>query len=554
MKRGGIGVSPGIAIGPTRLVAPAPGVDHSEGPSTDPAGDGAAVKEAMTQVATDLEKAADSAPAPVQEILLTTAQLATDRGLHKAIVKKLEAGSGLTAAVDKAAGEYADILIGLGGYMAERATDLRDVRDRIICHLRGLPAPGIPTLETPSILVASDLSPAQTATLDPDMVLGMITEFGGPTSHTAILASQLGIPAIVRLADAVADLDGVEVAMDGGGGTIAINPTEEEQTEFTARAEARAKALENSAGPGLTKDGHAVPLLANIGTVADARKAADVDLEGSGLFRTEFLFLDRSEPPTLEEQTESYSSVRSFFGERKVVVRTLDAGADKPLAFVSTETEENPALGKRGMRLSQAHPDIFDTQLEALASSTGDGDLWVMAPMVATTKEAQWFADKARAAGITTCGVMIEVPSAALRARDILAHVDFASIGTNDLGQYTLAADRMNGELAELLTPWQPALLDLIAMTCEAGTELSKPIGICGEAAGDPLLALVLVGMGATTLSMAPAKVSAVRAALAHHTLDQCKELARLARQASDADAARAAVTDAVDPAIAALA
>jgi phosphotransferase system enzyme I (PtsI) len=234
------------------------------------------------------------------------------------------------------------------------------------------------------------------------------------------------------------------------------------------------------------------------------------------------------------------------FAGRRVVVRTLDVGADKPLAYLPQEEEPNPALGVRGLRLAQANPSLLDDQLHAIAqaASRSEADVWVMAPMVATSQEARTFAQAARAHGLARVGVMIEVPSAALKAEQILEEVDFASIGTNDLAQYTFAADRLAGELAELLDPWQPALLQLIAHSAAAGTADNRPVGVCGEAASDPILALVLVGLGITSLSMAPACLADVRAALAERTLKQCQALATAALNASSAVTARAAVSE----------
>jgi len=442
------------------------------------------------------------------------------------------------------------MLRGLGGYMAERATDLYDVRDRAICELRGLPEPGVPAFEGTVILVARDLAPAETATLNPDTVLGIITEVGGPTSHTAILAAQLGIPAIVKCEGIMDVEEGTALALDGGVGEVIVAPTEAEVTLLKERSLRRAQALAGSTGKGATFDGYPVKLLANIGTVDDALKASKVDLEGSGLFRTEFLFLERADAPSLEEQTDTYTKVLQAFGDRRVVVRTLDAGADKPLSFADLGAEENPALGVRGLRLCQRREDLIDTQLQALAAAykaTG-AELWVMAPMVATASEAKWFADKARGYGLPKVGIMIEVPAAALRAEQLLSIVDFASIGTNDLTQYTMAADRLDGNLATLLNPWQPAVLEMIRTACNGGRATGKPIGVCGEAGGDPLLALVLTGLGVASLSMAPSKVNAVRAALRMHDLATCQQMAAFAVDAPNAKEGRENVLKLVAP------
>lgn len=548
----GIGVSTGTASAKVVKVLPAPGPDPDEPASTDPVADGERVREAMAAVAEALKKQAETATAKARPILEATAQLASDRALAKAVVKKLKKGSGVTQAVHDAVEDYAKLLSDLGGYMAERVTDLYDVRDRTICELRGLPKPGVPYIEEPSILLADDLAPAETVGLDPKLVVGIVTAGGGPTSHTAILAAQLGIPAVVKVPGIMDVPEDTLVAVDGGAGEVIIHPTEDEITELEERTARREAALAESTGAGKTADGFPVKLLANIGTAEDGEAAALQDVEGTGLFRTEFLFLERESAPTLEEQTETYTRVLEAFGTRRVVVRTLDAGADKPLSFANLGEEENPALGVRGMRLSQVREDLLDTQLEALAAAfeaTGkQADLRVMAPMVATVEEATWFAEKARGFGLPTVGIMIEVPAAAIRSKQMLSVVDFASIGTNDLSQYTMAADRMQGELSELLSPWQPAVLQMIRSACKGGDATGKPISVCGEAGGDPLLALVLVGLGVGSLSMAVNKVPAVRAALRLHDRTTCQQMAAYAVDAATAEDAKAAVAALVNP------
>ena len=546
----GIGVSAGTAAAKAAIVRPAPGVDPDEPASIDAAADGARVRAALAVVSTSLKERAERAPEESAPILKATAQLAADRGLAKAVDKKLKKGLGVTQAVHAAVEEYAEMLKSLGGYMAERATDLYDVRDRAICELRGLPAPGVPEFDEPVVLVAHDLAPAETATLDPETVKGILTEVGGPTSHTAILAAQLGIPAIVKVSGILEVEEGTMLALDGGVGEVVVEPTDEEVVLLAERSRRRASALAGSSGEGATYDGYRVKLLANIGTVDDAQRASTVDLEGAGLFRTEFLFLDRADAPSLDEQIDTYTKVLEAFGERRVVVRTLDAGADKPLSFADLGPEANPALGRRGLRLCQVREDLIDTQLAALAAAHAKtkAELWVMAPMVSTLEEAEWFADKARGVGLPKVGIMIEVPAAAIRANHLLDVVDFASIGTNDLTQYTMAADRMDGELAPLLNAWQPAVLQMIKFACEGGRATGKPIGVCGEAGGDPLLALVLTGLGVASLSMAPSKVNAVRAALRLHDLATCQQMAAFAVDAPTAEEGRNNVLKLVSP------
>jgi phosphoenolpyruvate-protein phosphotransferase (PTS system enzyme I) len=540
----GVGVSPGAAVGPVVRMRPRVRPPRHEPAATDVGAAAQRVREVLASVATTIEERALGAADTAHEILEATAMMARDPGLATAVEAHLAAGAGPATALDEAVEEYCATFTAAGGYLAERVTDLRDVCDRAIARLLGLPDPGLPGLAEPCVLVAYDLAPAETAGLDPDRVLAIITEAGGALSHTAVLAAQLGIPAVVQLSTAADLADGTTVAVDGASGLVVIDPDPAYRAELADRDERRAKALAASSGPGRTSDGQPVALMVNIGTVQDAVAAAAQDVEGVGLFRTELLFLATDTPPTLQAQTETYTQVFTPFAGRSVVVRTLDAGADKPLTFADLGPEANPALGRRGLRLSALRPDLLDTQLAALARAAraSGADVRVMAPMVATAEEAAWFARRVRENGLPSVGVMIEVPAAALRARHVLAEVDFASIGTNDLAQYTLAADRGQGDLATLLDPWQPAVLDLVATACEGAREAGRPIGVCGEAAGDPLLALVLTGLGALSLSMAPPKVPAVRLALSLHDLATCTRMAGLAREAVTPEQGREAV------------
>jgi phosphotransferase system enzyme I (PtsI) len=550
----GIGVSAGTAAGPAVIVGDPPQVPAGEPVSSDPDADWARVAEALEAVATDLEKRAVVAGGDAADILSATALMARDPQLAKSIRAAL-ASTGPAGAVDTAIESVCTAFAAAGGYLAERTTDLRDVKGRVIARLLGRPEPGVPELSEPSVLIARDLAPADTAGLSPATTLAIVTELGGPTSHTAILAAQLGIPAVVHAAGALAIAAGTTVAVDGTSGVVTVAPDAASQAAIAERRAARAALLATAHGAGRTSDGHPVTLLANIGTAADALVAAKHDVEGVGLFRTEFLFLDRPSAPSLEEQTATYTAVFAAFGSRPVVVRTLDAGADKPLPFADLGPEDNPALGRRGLRLSMRQPQLLDDQLAALAAATAatGATVKVMAPMVATPSEAAWFVARARGHGLTDAGAMIEVPAAALRAPALFAEVDFASLGTNDLAQYTLAADRLQGELSELLDPWQPALLDLVALAASAGAAAGKPVGVCGEAAGDPLLALVLTGLGVTSLSMAVGKVPAVRYALAAHDLATGQAMAAAARSADTPSAAREAVRALADPSVAAI-
>jgi phosphoenolpyruvate-protein phosphotransferase (PTS system enzyme I) len=552
----GLGVSPGIAIGPVaRMALPTrPPADEPAG--ADPAADVARVEAALEQVATWLDERATMTGGEAGGVLAATAALARDPELLEAVGDHLAAGAGPATSLDAAIEAVCATLANVGGRIGERAGDLRDVGNRALAALLGVPMPGIPQPGHPYVLVARDLAPADTATLDPALVLGIVIELGGPTGHTAILAKGLGVPAVASCGDLACLADGMTVVVDGQAGLVTATPDETEIATVRAAGRRRQAIAESDAGgPGSTADGTPVHLLVNVATLEDARRAAASSGEGVGLFRTEGLFLQRATAPTVAEQAAAYGAVFACFGRARVVVRTLDAGADKPLAFVDTKPEENPALGVRGYRTSRRHPGLLADQLEAIAQAaraTG-ADVRVMAPMISTPAEARAFTAAARAHGLAQAGVMIEVPAAALRADELLRCVDFVSLGTNDLAQYAFAADRTQGELADLLDPWQPALLDLIALVGDAGDRTGRSVSVCGEAAGDPVLACVLVGAGVRALSMASGLLPAVRAGLRAHTLAQCREMAAAARAAPDATAARAAVRQMLSPTVAGL-
>jgi len=544
----GVGVSPGRIIGVVRQM-PKP---VTEPPAGDPLPEGvtaedatAALKAAAKAVHDQLKARSETVSGDGKAVLEATALMATDTMLLKSAAKLIGRGTSNQRAIWEAGASVSEMLHNLGGYMAERATDVLDVRARIVAELRGVPAPGIPTSATPFILIAEDLAPADTATLDPAQVLALLTAGGGPQSHTAIIARSLGLPAVVAATGVDTLPDGIEVYLDGAAGTITADPDD----ALRAAAEqwaATASLLADFDGTGTTADGHLVPLLANVGGAKDAVAAAGLHAEGVGLFRTEFCFLERDTEPSVEEQAAAYKGVFDAFPGKKVVLRTLDAGADKPLPFLTDATEPNPALGVRGYRTDFTTPGVLERQLQAIAQAARDSeaDVWVMAPMISTAEEAARFASLCTAAGIKTPGVMVEVPSAALTAEAILREVHFASLGTNDLTQYAMAADRQLGPLAGLNTPWQPAVLRLVGLTVEgsAAEGHGKPVGVCGEAAADPALAVVLTGLGVTTLSMTARSIAAVAAVLKTVTLAEAEELARLALSAPSAGEARALV------------
>ncbi|WP_029289652.1 phosphoenolpyruvate--protein phosphotransferase [Cellulomonas sp. HZM] len=542
----GVGVGRGLVVGPVAKAYPSPTLPADGGGSPDD------LVPAFDRVAQLLTARAQAATGALADVLAATAQMAQDPALRGEATRRVDAGESPAEAVDRAVARFVDMFTAAGGMLAERVTDLRSVRDRVVAELLGLDEPGVPALDRPSVVVASDLAPADTAVLDVEKVLAIVTQHGGPTGHTAIIAGQLGIPCVVRATGVMQVPVGAEVAVDAAAGTVVLDPDPAVRDEARVRTEA-ARSLAQDTAPGATKDGHAVKLLANIGTPQDAHRAAGHAVEGVGLFRTEVLFLESATAPTLDEQVAVYSEVLGAFAGGKVVVRTLDAGADKPLAFATQPDEENPALGVRGYRLVRRVPELLRTQLEALARAaevTGTTP-WVMAPMISTAQEAADFVATARDAGLSgPVGVMVEVPAAALRARDVLDVADFVSIGTNDLAQYTMATDRLRGTLVDLLDPWQPAVLELVATTARAAGEADRSAGVCGESAADPLMALVLTGLGVTSLSMSLGAVPAVRYALRSHTLQECRTAAEAALAARTAHDARAAVRSLADPGV----
>jgi phosphotransferase system enzyme I (PtsI) len=539
----GIGVGRGIAVGPiVRMPDPLPEpADVSR--TADASAEFRAVSEALAAVAVELQSRGEKAGGAAKDVLEAAALMAQDPSLVDDIQHRIDAGKTGERAVFEAFGAFQDILTGMGGLMAERAADLADVSRRIIAHLRGVPAPGVPSSDRPFVLVAHDLAPADTALLDLGKVLGLVTRDGGPTSHTAILARAKSIPAIVGVAGALDLADGTVVIVDAGAGLVRVAPSEADLERARATIAERAAVVAAPITPGTLADGTAIPLLANLGSPKDAAAAIALGAEGVGLFRTEFLFLDAKTAPSVDEQRAQYAQLLAQFPGKKVVVRALDAGADKPLSFLNEAREENPALGLRGLRALRASEPILRDQLTALALADAetDAELWVMAPMVSDSEETEYFVSLGRELGLTTVGVMAEVPSLAVLADQVLGVADFVSIGTNDLTQYTLAADRMLGSVAQFQDPWHPAVLRLVKLLGDAGAAAGKSVGVCGEAAADPQLAVVLVGLGVTSLSMTPAALADVRAELRTVTLAEARERATRAIAARTAAEARAA-------------
>ena len=532
----GVGIGRGVAVGPViRMAAALP--EPSDAPRADSVSAESEIErvtKSLALVNADLNRRAEEAAngdegaKQAAPILQAIAMFASDPALAQSINTLIEQGKTAERAVLEGFGAVEEMFKAIGGYQGERAADLHDVGQRVIADLMGVPAPGVPVSDTPFVLVAEDLSPADTAGLDLDKTLAIVTSQGGPTSHTAILARARGIVAVVSAAGADDLKNGETVIVNATESTITTEPSDEQVAAAEAAKAKAAKAKELRGKPGATKDGYHIPLLANVGKPSDGKTALEYGAEGVGLFRSEFLFIGNAEPPSVEEQTKAYAELLAQFPGKKVVIRMLDAGADKPLPFLTPEDEPNPALGLRGLRTLRTHMNVLEGQLKALAAADAqtDADLWVMAPMVADAHEAAYFVKLGKSFGLKKVGVMAEVPSIALMADQVAKVADFVSIGTNDLTQYTLAADRTLGSVANYQTAWHPAVLRAIKLIADAGNANGMPVGVCGEAAADPDLAVVLTGIGVNSLSMTPVALDDVRAELAGVTLEEAQEKA----------------------------
>jgi phosphocarrier protein FPr len=437
--------------------------------------------------------------------------------------------------------------------LAGRATDLRDVGRRVL-HLLVGGGDAVQAIPPGSIVAAEDLTPSDAASLDRTRVRGFCTTMGSATSHVAILARGLGIPAVAGIDPRVLDLaPGTRVVLDGDAGTLQLGPTAEEEARIVERQEAdarrRSAELAVAAEPAVTRDAHRVEVVANIGDVAEARRVPGVGGEGVGLLRSEFLFLDRRTAPDEAEQTQTYSDVARALGpERILVIRTLDVGGDKPLPYLPVAAEANPFLGERGVRLTLARPEIFRPQLRAILRASTLGRVAVMFPMISTL--AEWRAARAMveeerlALGVPPIqiGIMVETAAAALIADRFAAEADFFSIGTNDLTQYTLAMDRTNPRLAPQVDALHPSVLRLIERTVAGAPAPGRWVGVCGALAGDLAAVPVLVGLGVDELSVDVPIVPAVKARVRTLSLAECRETAREALDAEDGAAVRALV------------
>ncbi len=544
----GISASTGAALGPFHVMAaalPKPSSIQSEFGAEFELD---ALSRAIKAVSDELGELAARTEGEAQEILYATQEITQDSALFAEAESLLGRGHTAAYSIWEAAEVFKHLLTGAGGYLAERASDVTNIRDRIICVLSGVGYPEIPLLDHGFVLIARDLSPADTTDLKPGQVLAIVTEEGGPTSHTAIIARTLGIPAVVAckgVVEAAKSDESARIGVDARAGVVTFNPSEELAAELAALTETiqirRARKPLRVQDGYQTIDGFTIPIYANIGRLDDAAVAIEAGADGVGLLRTELLFLDRQTPPSLSEQRELYTQMFSRFSGKKVVIRTLDAGADKPMAFINFTHEPNPALGVRGYRTIMMNEELLNIQLEAIsdAAKASLADVWVMAPMITLPDEAAHFVALAHSFGLQIAGVMVEVPSAVLLSDDIAKASDFISIGTNDLGQYLHAADRESAQLAHLNDPWQPALLHAIHRVATSGSAHSCPVGVCGEAASDPALAAVLIGLGVTSLSCNVSTLQDVAQAITALSHVQMREAATAALRATNAKDAK---------------
>lgn len=556
----GRGAAPGAALAPAAVVAlrPVESADEAGTPEEESERLGAALATAANQLRALADQVTAEIGADEGEIFEAHAEFAEDPELAAKAHAAIADGVPAPQAVRNAFNEFRKLLEASGSeYLQARAGDLDDVRDRVVALLAGVSV-DVPVPDVPSVIVAHELTPSQTASIPRDRIAGIVTATGSPTSHAAILARALGVPAVVAAEGVLAEVaDGTLIGMDGRTGEVVVAPEADEQHEIEQRHEremAHRATLDELRGvPGATADGHRVELAANLGGREDLAVAVTAGAEGSGLVRTEFLYLDRRTAPTVDEQQAFLEEVLRTFPGHRVVVRTLDVGADKPLPFVPREDEPNPALGLRGIRLSLARPELFRDQLRALVrarAAVGDDGarLAIMFPLVCVPAELdgarRHLADVAASEGHDLAGlevgVMVETPAAALAAGRLAARSDFLSIGTNDLLQYTFAADRLVGGVADLPDLCEPGVLALLGQVVAAAHAADAWVGVCGEAASDPASAVGLVGLGVDELSMTRVAIPEIKNTLRSVTLRDCAAAVTSAVARDDAAAARA--------------
>jgi phosphoenolpyruvate-protein phosphotransferase len=560
----GVPASPGVASGRWVHVEPAPAPTGGRIEAGDAEREVDRLHAAAETAATELEAIAggvrEGGHAAEAEIFSAQAEMARDPALEALAAERIRThAEDAIAGVQAAAGSFADQLRSLGDeLLAARAADVLDVGDRIARILAGAPG-GRVALPAPAIVVADDLPPSVTATLPRDRLLGLALESSSPTAHAAILARAYGIPAVVGAQGLVAALrdDGpaaVDVAIDGQTGEIFIDPDPQTRRRLQTRAgeahRRHERDLVEADLPAVTLDGVEVALLANIGTPEESGPAVELGARGVGLFRTEFLFLERSAPPSESEQLAAYRRAVESFAPYPVTVRLLDVGGDKPIPYLRLPQETNPFLGVRALRLAEERPELFLTQLRACYRAATAGPLKVMAPMVADARDAETLlalaarardslAEEGLEAGPVALGVMLEIPSAVLVADSYFPSLAFASLGTNDLLQYALAVDRGNPALERYRDSLHPAALRLVQMAVESASRSGIELSVCGEMAGDPVAALALAGLGIRRLSMAASSLPAVRRALRASRLADLEAAASAALDDASAEQVR---------------
>jgi multiphosphoryl transfer protein len=502
---------------------------------------------AATELSALAAETASRASEEIGAIFAAQALFATDPGIVEPALAAIEGGASAAEAIDRVTAEQADKLAGIDDdYFRDRAADVLDVGRRVVDLLTGRARPDLHHRDgSPAVVAADDLDPSVVALIRPELVAGLALAGGAPSGHAAIVARALGIPLVLGLGPMVdATLDGNIVAVDGSAGRLLVEPDEAELVALTT-----GPSPERVTGRPIID--LPVSVEANVGSVREAAAAAAAGAEGIGLVRTELLFLGRSSPPGLEEQRALYRRIAATMPGRPVVFRTLDIGGDKPASYLPAEIEMNPALGVRGIRLALSRPELMETQLRALLEADPAVPLRLLLPMVAAVEEVAAARraiasasvasrrDGAEVADDVRLGIMIEIPSAAILADAFAPIVDFFSIGTNDLVQYTLAADRTNPALAELATPLQPAILRLIKFVTDAALAFNRPVAVCGEAAADPATAAILIGLGVDELSVGPARIAPLREAIASLDPDACRSAAARALMAHSVDEVR---------------
>ncbi len=506
-------------------------------------------REQLVEIRTQLEEKAGAEEAAIFDAHL---MILEDPTLEEAVYNALERGINAEAAVEDAGKQFAEMFANMEDeYMRERAADVSDIATRWVNNLMGVETGALGKIDEPVIVFARDLTPSDTAQMNKELVLAFVTEIGGRTSHSAIMARSLEIPAVVgagKFNNAVES--GTTVIVDGVKGEVHISPDAELKKEYLARQEKMNKFKEMLQElkdlPAQTKDGKTFELAANIGTANDVEAALEYGAQGVGLYRTEFLYMDRKEMPSEEEQYQAYRKVLEGFGDLPVIIRTLDIGGDKELPYLEMEKELNPFLGNRAIRLCLDNLPLFKIQLRAILRAALHGNAWIMLPMVAIldevrkTKEVlQEVHSELDAEGVEysrdyKLGIMVEIPSTAVAADQFAKEVDFFSIGTNDLIQYTCAVDRMNEKVSYLYDTFNPAVLRLIDQVIQAAHAQGKFVGMCGEMAGEPLAAPLLVGMGLDEFSMSASSIPSVKAVIRSLDSTECQKLWEKVREIDD--------------------